>query len=318
MHILADRQSGRFVDGDLVEFACFAHDIGNPPFGHAGERELNGLMKECGGFEGNAQSLRIITETAWSSRGIRPTKASIDSILKYKESWRIKEDPPEQRSKFLYDYQDQLIEIIAVGKERSIECQIMDLADDIGNALIDFTDGVRAGIITKEKVRDWKSSEAEPDDDFAITNVLKAFDDNVMDIFSSVRVRDCVGALEFSGGADPDRRGNCSVWPNRDYAAFLRSLKRISSHFLFNDPEIRGQDNFGAFIIRTLFNIFVLHYCERGSDILYRTGIVPQDRHERLQTGAKDSKLRLICDYLSGMTDDYAELMFQRAVEIAL
>jgi dGTPase len=96
---------GQFIDADLVEFACFAHDIGNPPFGHAGERELNYQMREHGGFEGNAQSLRIVTETAWVAGGIRPTKASIESILKYKDFWSTKEDSPEIRHKFLYDYQ---------------------------------------------------------------------------------------------------------------------------------------------------------------------------------------------------------------------
>jgi dGTPase len=151
LHILMNLRVGEFIDADLVEFACFAHYIGNPPFGHAGERELNRQMREHGGFEGNAQSLRIVTETAWETKGIKPTKATVDSILKYKEMWSSKKESPEKRSKFLYDYQEDLLDKLGVGERPSIECKIMDLADDIGNALIDFSDGERAGIHHEQK-----------------------------------------------------------------------------------------------------------------------------------------------------------------------
>ena len=77
-----------FIDEDLVESACLTHDLGHPPFGHAGERTLHKLMKDYGGFEGNAQTLRLITEIFYKNendrRGMNPTRAFIDSILKYK------------------------------------------------------------------------------------------------------------------------------------------------------------------------------------------------------------------------------------------
>ena len=77
-----------YVDPDLVEAACLTHDLGHPPFGHAGESLLNKMMRPFGGFEGNAQTLRIITESIYTRHGRRqgmnPTRAFIDSILKYK------------------------------------------------------------------------------------------------------------------------------------------------------------------------------------------------------------------------------------------
>jgi dGTPase len=100
VHILKKKTIGQFLDADLVEFACFAHDIGNPPFGHAGERELNKQMKNHGGFEGNAQSLRIVTETAWVKNGIRPTRAGVESILKYKNLWSTKNGPFRKTTAF--------------------------------------------------------------------------------------------------------------------------------------------------------------------------------------------------------------------------
>src|ERR1700730_16753537 len=77
-----------WIDPELVEAICLAHDLGHSPFGHAGERALHHLMRSLGGFEGNAQSLRLISETIYSGtqgrRGMNPTRALIDGIQNYK------------------------------------------------------------------------------------------------------------------------------------------------------------------------------------------------------------------------------------------
>ena len=318
VHILENVRTGQFVDADLVEFACFAHDIGNPPFGHAGERELNRQMREHGGFEGNAQSLRIVTETAWVRGGIKPTRAGVDSILKYKDLWQTKKESPESRRKFLYDHQGELIQQLGIEKQRSIECQIMDLADDIGNALIDFSDGVRAQLITKKNVKNWLNHQTDDTGQFAAENVLKAFDDNVMQMFPSVRVRDCIDALRVRQVSAESKRYGYVIQLTQKYQNFIHSLKRMNADFLFRDPEIRGNDNQGAFIIRTLFDIFLSHYFETDSDTLSQNNIIPKDWHSRLQEADESMKFRIICDYLSGMTDDYAQMTFNRAIEVAL
>ena len=75
-----------FIDPDLVEAVCLSHDLGHPPFGHAGERSLNHFLGPYGGFEGNAQTLRMLTERIFSQRrkGMDPSRAFLDGILKYK------------------------------------------------------------------------------------------------------------------------------------------------------------------------------------------------------------------------------------------
>ena len=81
-----------FIDEDLVESICLAHDLGHPPFGHAGEQTLNELMKNYGGFEGNAQTLRMIADIFYRDedrhRGMNPTALFLMEFLKYKATYR--------------------------------------------------------------------------------------------------------------------------------------------------------------------------------------------------------------------------------------
>ncbi|HZZ56592.1 MAG TPA: dNTP triphosphohydrolase, partial [Opitutaceae bacterium] len=97
-----------FIDDDLVEAVCLAHDLGHPPFGHSGERSLQELMAGWGGFEGNAQTLHLLTETMYQDergvRGMQPTRALLDGVLKYKMLYREFAQRPSQH--FLYDAQE--------------------------------------------------------------------------------------------------------------------------------------------------------------------------------------------------------------------
>ena len=152
-HSLECAQIGRELgaalgcDPDLVDAACLAHDLGHPPFGHNGERALDEVSGSCGGFEGNAQTLRLLTEIIYSSEdsgtyGMSPTRAFMDGVLKYKTTFSELEDPVNH---FMYDEQKKFLNFvfpenditkeIPAGKQRdnfrSIECQIMDWSDDV-------------------------------------------------------------------------------------------------------------------------------------------------------------------------------------------
>ena len=146
------------VDPDLLEAICLSHDIGHPPFGHAGERALHALMQPYGGFEGNAQTLRILTRTIYSHQdrrgGMSPTRALLDGVLKYK---RLHRDAAGAENHFIYDDQAPLLEFcfgpgdlgeklggMAVNDFHSLECQIMDAADDIAYSCFDLADGYKA------------------------------------------------------------------------------------------------------------------------------------------------------------------------------
>src|SRR5210317_1416636 len=100
-----------FIDPDLVEVVCLSHDLGHPPFGHAGERSLNYLMKDYGGFEGNAQTLRLLTDRIFSQsrKGMDPSRAFLDGVLKYKSLWSELKTTKGKLPKnhFLYDSQSE-------------------------------------------------------------------------------------------------------------------------------------------------------------------------------------------------------------------
>lgn len=319
-----------YIDSDLVEAACLSHDLGHPPFGHAGEQVLNELMAEKGGFEGNAQTLRLLTRRIFAEKGegMNPTRAFTDSVLKYKSLWSErggKSNPPKNH--FLYDDQHEILDWTLGGNDfpmeypagdlrdgvKSIECQIMDWADDTAYSLNDLADSARAGFLTSLKIEQWaEEKELSPPQAEAVDSLLRAIKRGTLDAFVGSRIGRFVRATEltedvnFLSGITSRYRYGLSIDPAVKEACSV--YKALSYELVFLQTGLKQLEYKGRKMLIDLWKAFS-EAAEEGNKNAF---IIPEAERMELQKASEKEHPRLLSDYLASLTDLSARKLYMK------
>ena len=201
------------IDLDLIETAALAHDLGHPPFGHNGERALNECMRRKGGFEGNAQTLRILArlekkEPDLEERpdvpgsedtrvGLNLTYRTLAAVLKYDRGIPRLQRRKTGPVKGYYRSERKLVERVKANVARSgsgsidgafktVECQIMDIADDIAYSTYDLEDALKTGFVSPMSMISALNSQATVD---AVKAKTELGDDKIVEHVMAIWVR---------------------------------------------------------------------------------------------------------------------------------
>ena len=321
-----------FIDPDLVEAICLSHDLGHPPFGHAGERTLNYLMRDHGGFEGNAQTLRLLTERIFSARrsGMDPTRAFLDGVLKYKSLRTELGNQPEHH--FIYDDQHAHLDWAMGGNDfpleltpgsvrdefKSIECQVMDWADDTAYSPNDLSDSVRAGFLNIEKIEAWAEKHSESTAETSpLGDLMRAIRRKRVDPFVGKRIGKYIQStrldvgVNFLSGATNRYRYRLAI--DDSVKAESRLFKRLAFEVVFLSPQLKQLEHKGSRMLRQLWEVLGERYIAQGTIDGQDFQLLPSDTAAEIEAAPDEStRARLVCDFLSGMTDGYAARTYKR------
>ena len=326
------------IDPDLLEAICFAHDIGHPPFGHSGERVLQKLMEKHGGFEGNAQTLRILTRTVYSYAdgtrgGMSPSRALLDGVLKYK---RLHSARGQDTNHFIYDDQAPILEFcfgtrelasalggVAPNDFHSLECQIMDHADDVAYSCFDIVDGHKARFITAGKIAAWRDqNKLDAQDVKYLDELLAMLAENKLApkmnriIGELIQAVSLAPADNFMSGRTRRHAFELRVLP--EARSRIKLQKKLCRDLVFGSSALQQIEYKGTQILQKLAGALFDNYLgvlrkEGSRDKPAEKVLLPSDVHRAVRAIDDEAgRARLLCDHLAGMTDAYAVRSYKR------
>ncbi len=320
-------------DDALMESLCLAHDLGHPPFGHGGETALNHKMLNYGGFEGNGQTFRIVgkLEPYTESGGMDLCRRTLLGLLKYPVlqpmsalpgqhkptkaiyledrallDWVLAPLQPDDRKDF---QQVQVEQNSRKSRFKSLDASIMELADDIAYGVHDLEDAVVTGTVTAAQ---WQQMLAETKLEAVDRQFLELAGQHLFRPEHYIRktaigtlVNRLITAIQWSEPLpqvhEPLIRYNAGL-PEPEQR-ILQLLKGFIYQHVILHPELQQNEFRGQRIVQSLFDAFAAE----------PTRLLPANTQQRWrQLSEQGSGQRAVCDYIAGMTDEYASRMMQR------
>ena len=297
-HTLEVAQIGRSlaralgVNEDLVETICLGHDLGHPPFGHAGEAILRKLMVDHGGFEHNKQSYRILTELEqrfpdWD--GLNLTHETREGIIKHETE---------------YDKAD--VDDFSTDLRASMEAQIANVADELAYNVHDLDDGLRAGLLHESQLTDitlwkriteevgWKGPYLSEMDRHTIVRELIGL--QVNDVIQHTGAQ--IEQNNLQSPEDVQRLDRNIVGHSDEIQHLNREWKDFLYHNLYRHYRVVRMSVKAERFLTDLFNEY----------IRVPEQLKPNTRERVERVGL----YRVVCDYVAGMTDRYALQEWER------
>jgi dGTPase len=291
------------LDADLAETVALAHDLGHPPFGHAGEDELQVQMKGFGGFDHNVQTFRVVTKLERRYPrfdGLNLTWETLEGVIKHngpvtdqlaKPSWSaIKEFDAN------YD--------LRLDTWASAEAQVAALSDDIAYNNHDVDDGVVAGLFTLAELADVpligphirEARRDHPDCDDGILRleaVRRMIGAMVDDVMAETRRRAEAGRVESP--EDVRRLDHALVAFSRDMVEDLAQLRAFLMERMYRHWRVNRTRSQARRILAEMFQLF-----------MSEPDVLPTEWFARAEPRDEAGRARVVCDYIAGMTDRYA------------
>ena len=298
-HTLEVAQLGRSLarglggNVDLTEAICLAHDLGHPPFGHAGEHMLNILMADHGGFNHNTQSYRIVTELEHrypDFPGLNLTYETREGMLKHET-----------------DYDQSEAAEYEPDKRASLEAQIANFADEIAYNAHDLDDGLRAGLFTLtdlDELAIWRElSEVagwKPGQHFSSMHrheiIRELIGRSVGDVMG--RTADALDTYEIDSPEKLQRHPENVVAYTPEFGRKVRALKKFLFDRMYRHYRVMRMQTKAERFVAELFDAYVKE-----------PHMLPGETQARLETASVE---RVVADYIAGMTDRYALDDWQR------
>jgi len=321
------------LDAEAAEAAGFSHDLGHPPFGHIAEEELDTLVREAGvddGYEGNAQSFRIVTRLASSDAwrqgegarsGLNLTRLTLDGILKY--PWTHGQNPEKTKKWGAYHSEQEIFEWVRKGRSgfrQSLTAEVMDWADDITFAIHDLLDFYCAGKIPIERFKapgsvqrkrltsgmfrrmpSWK--EAEKDYLESLDQLVYRFPFDTDHVFGNSQWEQsrlhhfATGLIRRFVESFTVRAAGVSIEPSARRE--VEVLKQFTWEYVIENPDLAVVQSGQRHAIRAVFT-WLLKQAQDKQD--HRVPPAFRDSVRQAQ-GDRNAIVRSVCDCVAGMTE---------------